>query len=934
MANLTKPSITGHHIGQPATLSFGTWDASVASLSGDIIKAGAIWQPGVSDGQSITWSAADDQGQFLLRVIATLNDGSMQQVYSAPVTVGYAPPVAAGTLMDEILDFESGDYVIDAAADFTGVQLSYSVSGAGASIDPVTGQLTVPTDTLQTASLVTVTATNSGGSANSSFLVTVEDLGGDATVVLLADDWAVSGPRADGFDIVIFDVPTDPANPVTDLQYSLDGAGWQSLGSANPGVYAVGGLTEDQGYLVTLRAVAGTAGTASDQKWVATVPGDPRGFRGWDPAADLGTSGDVFVAPYGDNAGAGTLADPFRTVAHALSQATSGTRVKIRAGTYREAITLSAGVIVEGYGTEKPHITAAEPLTGLTRCDANDAGVLGSVLGVAGSPVFKTVIDKSGLAYTNIRALNLFEADRRLYPATDRADLSYLFANKDERTFHVADQFILTATHQITDIIDPSVFNAAKYSDAQLIGQSVLLYHHPNVVTTVTITDADVAQGRVSVGGLKFVQGKRANPNANDLRFALTNMAQALVPGTYFIRDIGSSVEVYVYPRNPLHLDTLEYAPRVAVASWQGNASNITLRGLHLSRATGQAYGEGANMRKTATGGLSSGNLIEHVLSTGTQNIGDTSRSAHMRGTADSVIRRCSFFDIPGRGVWFLGLNTSNRGVRNMLSRSTFFQIGGAAYLNYSQDQMVFAHNLSDKTGLEAHGNKSNAYQQTDGVLWWGNEFGRDCNGYLTWQEASTPVVAFNMLPVSSKYLRNERAVVDQQNNTAPPSPGSTGYIFNNTIPPQPGNNGSWGHLSVDLFQNASDIAYVVTNNVAHGITGPAQMPTGSGPVKSNVITDLGWDGVKNTGASDYDITNVIQTNRNLVYADYANDDFSPAPNSPILTTIGQDMQSEIALLQSVFPQFSDWGLDYKDQAIDWADLPVGADAGVAFVRG
>ena len=934
MANITKPSITGHHIGQSASVSFGSWDASVASLSGAIIKSGTVWQTGLSDGQSITWTAAEDQGQFILRVIATLSDGSTEQVYSAPVTVGYAPPVAIGALMDEILDYASGDYVIDAAADFTGSGLSYSVSGAGASINPSTGQLTIPTDTLYSAVLVTVTATNSGGSANSSFLVTVEDLDEDPNIVLLADDWALSGPRPDGFDIVVFDVPDDPANPVSDLQYSLDGAGWQSVGGAGAGLYSVNGLAEDQGYSVTLRAVAGSPGAPSDQKWVATIPGDPRGFRGWDPAVDLGGAGDIFVAPYGDDMSAGTLADPFRTVSHALTQATSGSRVKIRAGTYREAITLGAGVTVEGYGVEKPHITASEILTGLTRCDANDAGVLGASLGVAGSPVFKTVIDKAGLGYTNIRALNLFEAGRRIYPATDRPDLSYLFAEKDERTFHVADQFVLTSTHQVTDIVDTSVFNPARYSDAQLIGQSVLLYHHPNVVTTVSITDADVSQGRVSVSGLKFVQGKRANPNPGDLRFALTNIAQALVPGTYFIRDIGAAAEVYVYPRNPLHLDTLEYSPRVAVASWQGNASNITLRGLHLSRATGQAYGEGANIRKTATGALSSGNLIEHVLSTGTQNVGDISRSAHMRGTADSTIRRCSFFDIPGRGVWFLGLNTSNRGIRNMLSHSVFFQIGGAAYLNYSQDQVVFAHNLSDRTGLEAHGNKSNAYQQTDGVLWWGNEFGRDCNGYLTWQEASTPVVAFNLLPISSKYLRNERAVVDQQNNTAPPSPGSTGYIFNNTIPPQPGNNGSWGHLSVDLYQKASDIAYVVTNNVAHGLTGPAQMPVGSGPVKSNVITDLGWDGVKNTSAADYDATNVVETNRAQVYTDYANGDFSPASGSPILTTMGQDMQAEIALLQGLFPQFSDWGLDYKGQAIDWSALPVGADAGVGFIRG
>ena len=61
---------------------------------------------------------------------------------------------------------------MNAATDFTGEGLSFSVAGEGVSVDPATGVLRIPTDTLRDGVEVTVTATNSGG-ATSRFRVTV-----------------------------------------------------------------------------------------------------------------------------------------------------------------------------------------------------------------------------------------------------------------------------------------------------------------------------------------------------------------------------------------------------------------------------------------------------------------------------------------------------------------------------------------------------------------------------------------------------------------------------------------------------------------------------------------------------------------------------------------------------------------------------------------
>ena len=109
---------------------------------------------------------------------------------TAALRVTYTPPVARGALLEEIFDEDIGPQTVDAATDFVGENLSWSVAGAGATID-AEGRVSIPTDT-PLAELVTVTAMNSGGAAASAFMVTVE--AADAPEIPLtptAADWAL-----------------------------------------------------------------------------------------------------------------------------------------------------------------------------------------------------------------------------------------------------------------------------------------------------------------------------------------------------------------------------------------------------------------------------------------------------------------------------------------------------------------------------------------------------------------------------------------------------------------------------------------------------------------------------------------------------------------------------------------------------------------------
>ena len=68
-----------------------------------------------------------------------------------------------------------------------------------------------------------------------------------------------------------------------------------------------------------------------------------------------------FVAPMGNDAAAGTLAQPFATIGHALAVAVhAGDVVSVRAGTYHERLSLThSGVTLQAYASEHPVLTNA-----------------------------------------------------------------------------------------------------------------------------------------------------------------------------------------------------------------------------------------------------------------------------------------------------------------------------------------------------------------------------------------------------------------------------------------------------------------------------------------------------------------------------------------------------------------------------------------------
>ena len=207
---------------------------------------------------------AADEGAELRCVVTASNASGSAEATTDAVRIVPVAPVAAGTIADRVLDQGEGAATLDASATFDGAALRFGAAGAGASIDPATGILSIPLNLPRAGETVTVTATNSGGSASVSFTVTVVAAPAGTAPAPLSPP-SLSGPGVIGTPMRV-ETGTwsgDPA-PVVTLRWTRNGT--DILGAAAPEYVPV---AADDG--VELRCVV-TASNASGSVTVATTP--------------------------------------------------------------------------------------------------------------------------------------------------------------------------------------------------------------------------------------------------------------------------------------------------------------------------------------------------------------------------------------------------------------------------------------------------------------------------------------------------------------------------------------------------------------------------------------------------------------------------------------------------------------------------------------
>lgn len=145
----------------PSNYATSAAGETIASVEVDYIGSTATATAPLADG---------DMNNFALRVTDTA--GNTRVFTVIPRFVVHVPPVAAGTLPNQSLTLGTGVQTLDAVVDFAGVDLTFALSpSAGVSIDAATGLISFETDSMgpRPGETLTVTASNSGGSAESNF---------------------------------------------------------------------------------------------------------------------------------------------------------------------------------------------------------------------------------------------------------------------------------------------------------------------------------------------------------------------------------------------------------------------------------------------------------------------------------------------------------------------------------------------------------------------------------------------------------------------------------------------------------------------------------------------------------------------------------------------------------------------------------------------
>jgi hypothetical protein len=295
-------------------------------------------------GASYTPGPADDLSALRCVVTAANSTGTLA-VASAALTVTWEPPVSAGGLFDEVFDQNSGTQLISTAYDFTGGDLSFSVSGAGAAIDPATGVVSLPTDVARSGEMVTVVAMNSGGSAQSAFPVTVE--ASDVTAPMGPPVLVPASLRSARLAVTLAAAPDAGGAAITgyDLRHTLslsadlladqseDEVSWQVLSDVDP-VARITGLAPGRFAHLQSRAVTDAGpGPWSESLTLKTPVTDMPVFHdsfssGADGAAvnaggRLPDTGPAWAAWGG---GKMTLQQPAGTATHGGSSADMGSR--------------------------------------------------------------------------------------------------------------------------------------------------------------------------------------------------------------------------------------------------------------------------------------------------------------------------------------------------------------------------------------------------------------------------------------------------------------------------------------------------------------------------------------------------------------------------------------------------------------------------------
>jgi Protein of unknown function (DUF1565) len=671
---------------------------------------------------------------------------------------------------------------------------------------------------------------------------------------------------------------------------------------------------------VTATNAAGSSSPVGFSLNVFSASASTIGFRA---TLDSGTTGDLFVAKTGnDTTGTGTLGNPFLTIGQAISTATTGQEIKVRAGTYRESVDIGPKqLILSRYGTERVVITGATALTGGVACTVADLADVGPNW----VNMYKFTVTTASIASSDPRAGSITEAGTGLNYA-----MAWDVNPRFPRQLSAVNQW-LTASVVLTQpnpaptagredhIIGyrlPSMTDL--YTELQIERGYVHWHGYPNVGGNIAVSSFDPGTKTINFDGVTSGAYYASSGDVYKNAFALGNILPAMQRGGWGFITSGANTTFYVWPLNPANIASgMEYTTKTFGVKV---SSQCELRGIEVTQ-TASTGGKADNLYAIAGGGLTKKNniRIKNCRAFNTWRGGDDIGYGAMwiGNTDDLLIEDVTVEEVYGSYGFFISATTSDLGNRLRLRRVLVNTSEQSPARFYNQRE-AFISNLYvvQPSGLAAHANKTNIYEQGDKFVYH-NCFLGGASGYMTWQETSRIAVLGCYVPTS--YIGNDfRAIVDQNSSTNTPAGdlGQSGasYILRNTTVPYWVDPTATEGLSLGKANNM-EVTYTVA---ANALVGAAYETVGT-PALDRVAGNYFTSG-SNLGGS-----NTTSTNE-LTYTDHLVGDMSYKAGAPIRSAPTTDISAEIAVIKSWLPDISnaEFDKDIYGNTVNWAAVKPG----------
>lgn len=645
-------------------------------------------------------------------------------------------------------------------------------------------------------------------------------------------------------------------------------------------------------------------GSGLFQTALRRIGGGGAGFTplavGFSSSNNEGTTGDLYVSKSGNDSNPGTFASPKLTISGALSAATAGQEIKVRAGIYRETVDFtgkggSSGnrTTISRYGSEEVIISAAEPLTGFAACTIADEPDVGANW----AEMFKVTVPLSTFPGSDPRAAHPYEDGVRLYPATEwLPNPQYPGQQEVTSQWHTADVAVLSGPN-IVGLQHPAVTD--NYTQAQIENADVFFMAQPNVSRRTPV--ASFTSGTIN---LTDTTGLYENNDYKD-SYSLINMLPAMKKGQWGFKISGSDAIIYVWPNNPATINTAIEVTARGKCFDATAVSHVEIRGLIIERASSNGASTDGLYAYSALGlTRRAGHVIENCLFRENYR-GSRDYSPISMGLIDDYrIERITVDGAYGqRGLFLSGSSwdLSGMAVGGRILYNEFKNCDNTPMSLFGQENCVVAFNRAYNCGLAAHANKTSAYQSSHRVTYWGNDFSGS-SGYATWQQCSSIVFGFNDIPVN--YNGDDgRAIVDQNSATAGfQSPATeqgidgTSYILNNMAAPFVEAIANVNSLVITQEIDTA-VVYAGKNNILHGAD-----------VDETLLITNGWR--NNLFTSGSVLASSAGTDTTAAWADIYTDqskgDVSIKAGSPTRSASTASIAAEVAVLQGWYPDVAD----------------------------